>query len=308
MAEITVELFVAAARSCGYRPEVGHPYAHGWQRIMLVDSYTELTYGRGMFQNGEYSHVKWYGTHTTRSIALQNKLQAMLQAPETAKPEPEETGIMNQKHVFHLLQQDMITIGVVFPGSSQGYTYIVHKDTVELGDFVVVDSPSNGYVVAKVARVDADLNIDVTSSLNYKYVVQVICDAEYLERLDQQKAFDGELRKQQRASIRDQALAMFPGAINAMKAIGQDIAVAGNVAVEAPRNEPQLIVDWSQLGSMFKFAAADEDGNVYIHITSPKLGKEDWASGDVRLLEAGQYILREGYDWKKTLVARPEGV
>lgn len=72
--------------------------------------------------------------------------------------------------------------------------------------------------------------------------------------------------------------------------------------------DPPLVVDWSQLPDWAKWAAAGDLGSVWAYEERPALGLSMWRPNSSRgvLLPAPLYRLAPGFDWRKTLIQRPE--
>ncbi len=76
--------------------------------------------------------------------------------------------------------------------------------------------------------------------------------------------------------------------------------------------EPPLWVDWGELPSWAKWAAADEGGYVWFYSEKPLSNKRIWGpdSADQRCAPLAKHLYRlaPGFDWRETLTQRPEGV
>lgn len=103
---------------------------------------------------------------------------------------------MKHRHLIALLQEGYTTIQVVFNddvrGRSKPYTYKAPLSAgVEVGDRVVVDSPSNGLVVVEVVGTDKAPRIDLDADFTYKWIVQKVELKAYEEQLEREaKAMD----------------------------------------------------------------------------------------------------------------------
>lgn len=114
---------------------------------------------------------------------------------------------MNTNHLTALLQDDIVTVGVVFLNGSREYTYKCHRNlAVAEGDTVVVDSPRDGLVCVKVTRVDNYCDIDIESSITYKHVVCRVDTSHYEDILEREKEFENNLRAMQRRRKINEAL------------------------------------------------------------------------------------------------------
>lgn len=75
----------------------------------------------------------------------------------------------------------MKIVSVQFNGVGQEYSYIFDlSDDVKAGDYVVVDSPYNGFVTAKVKSVSTSL----TGGKATKYVVDYVDMSAYRSRIE----------------------------------------------------------------------------------------------------------------------------
>lgn len=103
---------------------------------------------------------------------------------------------MKHRHLIALLQEGYTTIQVVFNddvrGRSKPYTYKAPLSAgVEVGDRVVVDSPSKGLVVVEVVGTDKAPRIDLDADFTYKWIVQKVELKAYEEQLEREaKAMD----------------------------------------------------------------------------------------------------------------------
>lgn len=129
--------------------------------------------------------------------------------------------MMNQKHLLSLLQNDFTTVDVVFESSvqdsfgravsqSKAYTYKAHlKDGVQVGDKVVVDSPSKGLSVVTVVAVDKTPRIDVHAPFDYKWIIQKVDTSRYEEMLKKEEQFLEAMAEVERAHQRQRLLEKF---------------------------------------------------------------------------------------------------
>ena len=82
----------------------------------------------------------------------------------------------------------MKIVGVKFMGVGQEYSYIFDlSNDVAVGDYVVVDSPYNGFVTAKVCSVKTSL----TGGKATKYVVDYVDVSAHNARIEAQKRAEG---------------------------------------------------------------------------------------------------------------------
>lgn len=121
---------------------------------------------------------------------------------------------MKHRHLIALLQEGYTTIQVVFNddvrGRSKPYTYKAPLSAgVEVGDRVVVDSPSKGLVVVEVVGTDKAPRIDLDADFTYKWIVQKVELKAYEEQLEREaKAMDA-LQEVERQRQRDILLQEF---------------------------------------------------------------------------------------------------
>lgn len=122
---------------------------------------------------------------------------------------------MNQRHLLALLQNGYTTLEVVFPNAAQEsrskrYTYKVSLDMgVEVGDEVLVDTPSRGTTVVRVVEVHRHPKIDVNVHWTYKWVMQKVDRRAYEERLAKEEEFLEAMQHVERLHQREVLLAKF---------------------------------------------------------------------------------------------------
>jgi hypothetical protein len=77
------------------------------------------------------------------------------------------------------------TVGVVFSSgfNSQVYHYLTDIEGIKVGDKIIVDSPSDGYVAVKVQTVHKNTHAAKAT----KYIVNTIDDTAYKTRLEAEK-------------------------------------------------------------------------------------------------------------------------
>jgi hypothetical protein len=141
---------------------------------------------------------------------------------------------VQHKHIFSLLDDSFTTATVVFgkatieliakdvgprpwggnkpPGNdpslvqeapSQQFTYKVPKDSgLKAGDAVVVDSPRNGLVIARVHEVHDYPKLDLDSDIEYKWIVQKVDVSDYVANLEREAKFREALVEVERAKQR----------------------------------------------------------------------------------------------------------
>lgn len=115
-------------------------------------------------------------------------------------------------HLINVLQSGYVTIGVQFKKdrcdyAGQDYTYKCPESLAPaVGDEFIVEAPSNGYTVVKCIRVDPVPMLDLSSNFTYKWVVQKIDAAAYLNHREKEKALYNALTKARIQAARDQAM------------------------------------------------------------------------------------------------------
>lgn len=131
---------------------------------------------------------------------------------------------MNKHYILSLFDETVKTVGVKFNGIGRSYTY---KTRLELavGDKVVVDTPSNGFQVVDVVRIDDEPDFEVDSLIDYKWIV---CKVDVTEH-EANQAKDAELhkeiakvqRKHHREAAKNALAAQLPGLANLLGAVAQ---------------------------------------------------------------------------------------
>lgn len=120
---------------------------------------------------------------------------------------------MNQKHLLALLQSGYTTIEVVFNDNgvkSKTYTYKARlEDNIQVGDRVVVDSPSKGMTVVEVTAVHKTAKIDLDAPFTYKWIVQKIDRAAYDETQAKEAEFLETMMEVERVHQRELLLGKF---------------------------------------------------------------------------------------------------
>lgn len=112
---------------------------------------------------------------------------------------------MKAKHLLAYIQEGYTTIEVVFHGSNQPYTYKAWlADGIEVGDHVVVLTPSKGYTVVNVVAVHKTPHIDSAKDWTYKWVVNKVDDARYLSVQQKEEEFLESVAEAERVCARDQ--------------------------------------------------------------------------------------------------------
>lgn len=136
---------------------------------------------------------------------------------------------MKHKHLLALLQEGYTTIEVTFKSDDRReerrpwdegearqqrapkrYTYKAKlADKVEVGDSVVVDSPSNGMVVVDVVAVHATPKIDLDAPFTYKWIVQKVDAEGYKRTLEQEDKFHEVMLEIERVRQRELLMQQF---------------------------------------------------------------------------------------------------
>ncbi len=117
---------------------------------------------------------------------------------------------MKMRHIVALLQEGYTTIQVQFQPGQRFYTYKGDlADNIQPGDYVVVDTPSDGYKIVRVHNVDAVPQIDVDADFSYKWIVQKVDPSKYLARVEAERAFADQLREIERIRQREQLIQDF---------------------------------------------------------------------------------------------------
>lgn len=71
----------------------------------------------------------------------------------------------------------------------------------------------------------------------------------------------------------------------------------------------KLDIPWQFIKPEFKWAAIDENGDIFLHIDKPVLGNSYWLNyAPCKRINDTVNIDTTGVDWKTSLTQRPEGV
>lgn len=122
---------------------------------------------------------------------------------------------MKNRHLLALLQSGFTTIQVEFKDSlpgrgQQSYTYKAWEDLgIEVGDEVVVDSPSKGMTVVKVVGVDKVPKIDLDVDWTYKWIVCKVDSTRYEKQKEIDEAFSEQMMEVERIHQREQLMNKF---------------------------------------------------------------------------------------------------
>ena len=134
---------------------------------------------------------------------------------------------INHNHILSLLQTGFTTIAVSFEVGMNAtddptlrarnrntrvkeYTYkALESDNLKVGDLVVVDSPSEGFTIVEVTRVDAKPRIELDAPFAYKWIVQKIDRSRYDNLLAQEAEFKEALVEVERVKQRETVMKSF---------------------------------------------------------------------------------------------------
>ena len=73
------------------------------------------------------------------------------------------------------------------------------------------------------------------------------------------------------------------------------------------RTRPRkLVIPWGHIKPQYKWAAMDEDGDVYFFDFKPMLDVVQWLPSDGDFMQSCVNIDTTGIDWRESLVQRPE--
>lgn len=112
----------------------------------------------------------------------------------------------NLTHLLTLLQTGYTTCKVQFEGTQRSYTYKVSTDVgLKVGDFVVVDA-NDQLSAGVVTEVHETAQIDFKAPYAYKWIVQVINMAPYLEQTAREEKVLAMLKTEQRRAEQEEAL------------------------------------------------------------------------------------------------------
>lgn len=121
---------------------------------------------------------------------------------------------MNKHYILSLFDDSLKTVGVKFKGLGKEYTYKTRL-TLEVGDHVVVSTPSEGFAVVEVTSIHDEPQLDANSVTDYKWIVCRVDTSIY----DAQNASDEMLykeiakaqRNRQRAAAKEALAQQLPG-------------------------------------------------------------------------------------------------
>lgn len=76
-----------------------------------------------------------------------------------------------------------------------------------------------------------------------------------------------------------------------------------------PKPAKKLDIPWQFIKPEFKWAAIDENGDIFLHIDKPVLGNSYWLNyAPCKRINDTVNIDTTGVDWKTSLTQRPDGV
>ena len=125
---------------------------------------------------------------------------------------PEEKEM--QQHLVELLLKNFYTVGIRFKNSHKVYTYKVDLATELAEEDQVVVQTTSGYEIVTVARVDEGMNIDVTSDIKYKFIVQKLDLTQYEELCDKDKNVAGVIATSAAEKQRQEIVETFTGTLD----------------------------------------------------------------------------------------------
>lgn len=134
---------------------------------------------------------------------------------------------INHNHILSLLQTGFTTIAVTFDLNVdvevdpllrttnrntrvKEYCYKAPlADNIKVGDLVVVDSPTEGFTIVRVTRVDSKPRIELDAPFPYKWIVQKIDRSRYDNLLAQEAEFKDALVEVERIKQREAVMKSF---------------------------------------------------------------------------------------------------
>ena len=149
---------------------------------------------------------------------------------------------MKQRHLYSLLDQSFTTVLVTLvhepvnyqapaasapppPGqrgkpplpwageaqyTSKTYTYKVPRDwTIAVDDYLVVHRDTSGLHIVRVVRVDAEPQIDIDASFDYKWAVQKLDLTTYQARIEAERTFADAMLQVERVRQRELMISGF---------------------------------------------------------------------------------------------------
>jgi len=152
-------------------------------------------------------------------------LQGTITAVENRLQEEKEM----QNHMVELLLENFYTIGIRFNNSAKVYTYKVAKDIELLADEdQVIVATTSGFEIVNVTRVDEGMNIDLSSDIKYKFIVQKLDRTQYDELCDKDKNVAGVIAKGAAEAKRKELVEAFTGALDDTQVkLLEDVGVTG---------------------------------------------------------------------------------
>ncbi len=120
---------------------------------------------------------------------------------------------MKIKHTIEALHSHYRTVRVRFKNSNgelseKEYTYKVDNEfgVLECGDSVIVDSPYGGLKVVEISGTDEFPNINLDSSISYKWIVDRVNTEAHRERLRKEEEATAIIQELQRRTERNKVL------------------------------------------------------------------------------------------------------
>ena len=139
--------------------------------------------------------------------------------------------------LVNLLTPNMVTIEVQFKRDQGGLTAKEYKYKapvsmgIKVGDEVIVDSPSSGFVVTVVTKVDEIADIDYQGQSTYKWVVQKVDPTDYQARREKELAAVEHLKKAKASIVRDAEIANIKAAFGQLPpSVAAQIVGGGNLS------------------------------------------------------------------------------
>ena len=184
-------------------------------------------------QKGEEGRHKMLSNTYIFHISQVRPVEQTLTRKRTTKQKKEEHKMkseINPHYLQTIADETIKTVGVMFPptarqeyhgnnNSGKVYTYKTRLK-LETGDKAVVHTPTDAgheYKVVTVVRVDDTPDIALTSSMDYKWIVQKVDTLEHGNLTEQDKAFAKAVLNKQREQHRQRAQEELSELIDAVK-------------------------------------------------------------------------------------------
>ena len=135
--------------------------------------------------------------------------------PEQCPRYEDRRSKMKHKHLYSLLDESFVLVKVTFTERNpirehhkpRTYDYKVPRNwNVKEDDMIVVDTPTNGFVVVAVVSVDEHAIIDPDADHDYKWAVQKIDTTEHDMLVAREREFAEKMLHVERMSQREEAL------------------------------------------------------------------------------------------------------